>query len=91
MKQVVSPTIQTIKMSPDKKPFKFYKIIVNGGLFLTALSLPLLDWRFYISGLEFNISDFLILLTAIVFLIYRLGQRFAGQGVEKWQWPDGYP
>ncbi|HPX64483.1 MAG TPA: hypothetical protein PLG81_00390 [bacterium] len=91
MKQAVSPTIPTIKMSSDKKPLKFYKIIVNGGLFLTALSLPLLDWRFYISGLEFNISDFLILLTAIVFLIYRLGQRFAGQRVEKWQWPLAKP
>ena len=73
MKQIISLTDPKKEIIPNKKLLKPIKILVNIGLFLTALSLPLLDWRFYISGLEFNISDFLILLTAIFFLVYRLG------------------
>ena len=91
MKQIISLTDPKKEIIPNKKLLKPIKILVNIGLFLTALSLPLLDWRFYISGLEFNISDFLILLTAIFFLVYRLGQRFIGQAVRKWQWPLAWP
>ena len=91
MKQIISLTDPKKEISPNKKLLEPIKILVNIGLFLTALSLPLLDWRFYISGLEFNISDFLILLTAIFFLVYRLGQRFIGQAVRKWQWPLAWP
>ena len=91
MKQIISLTDPKKEISPDKKLLEPIKILVNIGLFLTALSLPLLDWRFYISDLEFNISDFLILLTAIFFLVYRLGQRFIGQAVRKWQWPLAWP
>ena len=67
MKQIISLTDPKKEISPNKKLLEPIKILVNIGLFLTALSLPLLDWRFYISDLEFNISDFLILLTAIFF------------------------
>lgn len=91
MKQIISLTDPKKEIIPNKKLLKPIKILVNIGLFLTALSLPLLDWRFYISDLEFNISDFLILLTAIFFLVYRLGQRFIGQAVRKWQWPLAWP
>lgn len=91
MKQIISLTDPKKEISPNKKLLEPIKILVNIGLFLTALSLPLLDWRFYISDLEFNISDFLILLTAIFFLVYRLGQRFIGQAVRKWQWPLAWP
>ena len=91
MKQIISLTDPKKEIIPNKKLLEPIKILVNIGLFLTALSLPLLDWRFYISDLEFNISDFLILLTAIFFLVYRLGQRFTGQAVRKWQWPLAWP
>ena len=67
------------------------QLLVMIGLFLTALSLPLLDWRFYIKGLEFNISDFLILWTAIVYFIDRLLGYLGGQSIKAWRWPLGWP
>ena len=67
------------------------QLLVIVGFFLTALSLPLLDWRFYLSGLEFNISDFLILLTAIVYFISRIFSKLSGQSVRAWRWPFGWP
>jgi len=91
MKQTIALTVPKRETNLSKKLLEPVKILVDVGLFLTALSLPLLDWRFYVSGLEFNISDFLILLTAIFFLVYRLGQRFTGQVVKKWQWPLAWP
>mgnify|MGYP003534402858 CR=1 FL=1 len=52
MKQIISLTDPKKEIIPNKKLLKPIKILVNIGLFLTALSLPLLDWRFYISGLD---------------------------------------
>ncbi len=65
--------------------------LVMIGLFLTALSLPLLDWRFFIQGLEFNISDFLILSTAVIYFIDRLLSYLRGQSTKAWRWPLGWP
>lgn len=72
------------------QPANIGQLLVMIGLFLTALSLPLLDWSFYISGLEFNISDFLILLTASVYFISRIFSKLSGQLVRAWRWPLGW-
>lgn len=74
-----------------RQPVSIGQLLVMIGLFLTAFSLPLLDWRFYLSGLEFNISDFLILLTAIVYFISRIFSKLSGQSVRAWRWPFGWP
>ena len=67
------------------------QLLVMIGLFLTAFSLPLLDWRFFIQGLEFNISDFLILSTAVIYFIDRLLSYLRGQSIKAWRWPLGWP
>lgn len=79
------------KPGSRRQPVGIGQLLVMIGLFLTAFSLPLLDWRFYLSGLEFNISDFLILLTAIVYFISRIFSKLSGQSVRAWRWPFGWP
>ncbi|HNW19630.1 MAG TPA: O-antigen ligase family protein [bacterium] len=80
-----------IKSKPRRPPVSIGQLLVMIGLFLTAFSLPLLDWRFYLSGFEFNISDFLILLTAVIYFISRIFSQLSGQPVRAWRWPLAWP
>jgi len=65
--------------------------LLTGGLFLVALTLPLIDLRLPNSLGGIRLSDFLILIVGGFYFLCRCCGALFGWSLRRWRWPLGWP